>query len=84
MSFIPSTPNESNNYKAAIKLALARTNNDWFVITKDHLGRKTPYNAQGAFQGFTKLIKAGNLKLEVAKGEDTDTDTKVVALRKVS
>jgi hypothetical protein len=88
MTFIPNTPNERNDYKAAIKAAMAKLatapTGTWFVVTNEHLKRNTDYNAQGAFQGFDKLIKAGKLPLAVAKGADSDSDSDrtVVALSK--
>ena len=84
MSFIPNTPNERNDYRNALRVAKSAPVGEWYIVTPADLKRASDYNAQGAFQGFAKLIDAGKLPYTVAKGEDDVTGAKVVALQRKS
>ena len=84
MSFIPSTPNEKNDYRNALRVAKTKTIGEWYIVTRDDLKRNTDYSAQGALQGFEKIVAAGKLPFEVAKGEDDTTGAKVVALKRTA
>jgi hypothetical protein len=86
MSFIESTPSERNDYALALRNALAAFKATdtltTFVVKPSDLKRTTPYNAGGAFTGLNKLVKAAQMPVRIAKGTDSDTGEKVVAIVK--
>jgi hypothetical protein len=86
--FVPSTPNERNDYAKAIRVALAAFKNDaaldHYVITPADLGRATAYNQGGAYNGLKKQLQALKSNATVAKGTESDTGDKVVAILKAS
>jgi hypothetical protein len=82
--FIASTPNERNDYGAAIRAALAALKTDatldHYQIAPADLKRASAYNQGGAYNGLKKQLAALQSPHTVAKGTDSDTGEKVVAI----